>query len=224
MPVNTEQWRAEIGSFNGCSQHLIVKLHLNLLNLLFSMFLVSSCIIAITVCYITKLQIFLYLTTLFLCDFLAFLSTSISYSNFSHLSKFIFIKRSFTNFLYITSFIDVAYSTYFLHILLLQHGDIETNPGPQKEKTKNLSCCHWNVNSLIAHNLFKISQLEAYNSVYKHDFICISETFFDSSVQKHLVGWLQFAWGRSSKQFKTRWCSYLLQRNSRCPYCQIFKF
>ena len=183
MPVNTEQWHAEIGSFNGCSQHLIVKLHLNLLNLLFSMFLLTFCIIAITVCYITKLQIFLYLTTLFLCDFLAFLSTSISYSNFSHLSKFIFIKRSFTNFLYITSFIDVAYSTYFLHILLLQHGDIETNPGPQKEKTKNLSCCHWNVNSLIAHNLSKLAQLEAYNSVYKHDFICISETFFDPSIQ-----------------------------------------
>ena len=136
MPVNTEQWRAEIGSSNGCSLHLIVKLHLNLLNLLFSMFLVSSCIIAITVCYITKLQIFLYLTTLFLCDFLAFLSTSISYSNFSHFSKFIFIKRSFTNFLYITSFIDVVYSTYFLHTLLLQHGDIETNSGPQKEKLK----------------------------------------------------------------------------------------
>ena len=140
MPANTEQWHAEIGSFNGCSQHLIVKLHLNLLNLLFSMFLVSSCIIAITVCYITKLQIFLYLTTLFLCDFQAFLSTSISYSNFSHLSKFIFIKRSFTNFLYITSFIDVAYSTYVLQILLLQHGDRETNHGPEKEKTKNLSC------------------------------------------------------------------------------------
>ena len=36
----------------------------------------------------------------------------------------------------------------------------------------------------MAHNLFKISQLEAYNSFYKHDFICISETFFDSSVQE----------------------------------------
>ena len=58
MPVNNEQWHAEIGSFNGCSLHLIVKLHLNLLNLLFSMFLASFCITAITVCYITKLQIF----------------------------------------------------------------------------------------------------------------------------------------------------------------------
>ena len=36
MPVNTEQWGAEIGSFNGCSLHLNVKLHLHLLNLLFS--------------------------------------------------------------------------------------------------------------------------------------------------------------------------------------------
>ena len=67
---------------------------------------------------------------------------------------------------------------------MLQHGDIEINPGPKKEKTKNLSCCHWNVNSLIAHNLSKLAQLEAYNSVYKHDFICISETFFDPSIQE----------------------------------------
>ena len=66
-----------------------------------------------------------------------------------------------------------------------QHADIETNPGPQKKKKiKNLSCCYWNVNSLIAQNLFKISQFEAYNSVYKHDFICIPEIFFDSSVQE----------------------------------------
>ena len=63
-----------------------------------------------------------------------------------------------------------------MHILLLQHGDIETNTGTQKEKTKNLSC-------LIAHKLPKLSQLEAYNSVYKNDFICISETFFDPSIQ-----------------------------------------
>ena len=70
-----------------------------------------------------------------------------------------------------------------MHILLFQHENIENNPGPQKEKTKNLSCCHWNVNSLIAHNLSKLAQLEAYNSVYKHDFICISETFFDPSIQ-----------------------------------------
>ena len=83
------------GCFNGCSLHSAVKLHINLFNLLVNIFLVSFCIIAITICYITKFQFFLYLTTIFLCNFLPFLSASISYSNFSHFSKFIFIKRSF---------------------------------------------------------------------------------------------------------------------------------
>ena len=52
--------------------------------------------------------------------------------------------KLFTN-LYINTFVDVVYTTHILHILLLQQGDIETNPGPPKEKIKNLSCCHWNV-------------------------------------------------------------------------------
>ena len=117
MPVNIEQWRAEIWDFNGCSLHSIVKLHLNLFNLLFNLFLVSFCIIAITVSYITKFQNFLDLITLFLCDFLPFLSTSLFYGSFSHFCKLIFIKRSFTYYLYITSFVDVVYSTYFLHML-----------------------------------------------------------------------------------------------------------
>ena len=59
MPVSIEQWRAEIGSFSNCSLHSVVTLHLNLFNLLFNMFLVSFCIIAITVCYITKFKFFL---------------------------------------------------------------------------------------------------------------------------------------------------------------------
>ena len=65
---------------------------------------------------------------------------------------------------------------------MLQHGDIETNPGATKEKIKTLSRCHRNVNSLMEHNLAKISHLEAYNIIYKHDFSCISEAFFDYSV------------------------------------------
>ena len=68
-----------------------------------------------------------------------------------------------------------------MHALSLQHGDIETNPGLTKKKIKNLCCCHWNVNSRIAHNLTRIPHLEAYNAIDKHDFTCISETFFDSS-------------------------------------------
>ena len=113
---------------------------------------------------------------------------------FCSLCKRLFVHRPFTNFLYITTFIHVLFSAYFLHVLLLQHGNIETNPGPTKEKNKNISFCHWDVNSLKVHNLIKISHLEVHNAVYKHDFIYISETFFDFSVTErdkniHLNGY-----------------------------------
>ena len=36
---------------------------------------------------------------------------------------------------------------------------------------------------LIAHNMLKISLLEAYNTVHKYDFNCICKTYFDSSVE-----------------------------------------
>ena len=72
-------------------------------------------------------------------------------------------------------------------LFLLQHGDIESNPGPEKEQIKSISCCHWNVHSLLAQNMCKISQIEAYNSLYNYDFLCISETYFDYSVlQGHI--------------------------------------
>ena len=63
---------------------------------------------------------------------------------------------------------------------MVQHGDIEINPGPKKKQPKYFSCCHWNVNSLLAHN--KISLRTAYNTIHQYDVICTSETFLDSSV------------------------------------------
>ena len=68
----------------------------------------------------------------------------------------------------------------FHQILLLLHGDVEANPGPNK-KYKPFTSCHWNVNSLTAHNMVKLSSIAAYN-IHKYDFICISETYLDSSV------------------------------------------
>ena len=47
--------------------------------------------------------------------------------------------------------------------------------------SRMLTCCHWNVNSLTAHKMIKKSLIEAYNSNHKYDFICISETYLDSS-------------------------------------------
>ena len=61
------------------------------------------------------------------------------------------------------------------------HSDIESNPGPKTKTKKEIffSFCHWNVNSLLAHN--KLSMREAYNVAHKYDVICISESHLDST-------------------------------------------
>ena len=67
----------------------------------------------------------------------------------------------------------------FLILLLLSHGDIELNPGSMRK----ISCCHWNVNSILAHD--KLPLIKSYNTVQKYDIICISETFLDSSANEN---------------------------------------
>ena len=69
----------------------------------------------------------------------------------------------------------------FLVLLLLSHGDIEVNPGSNRKISK-FSCCHWNVNSILAYD--KLSLTKSYNTVQKYDIICISETFLDSSANE----------------------------------------
>ena len=67
----------------------------------------------------------------------------------------------------------------YIFVLLLCHGDIEPNPDPKKREENCLFVCHWNVNSLSAHNFWKLTQLKAYISMYKHDFTCLSEPYLD---------------------------------------------
>ena len=71
----------------------------------------------------------------------------------------------------------------FLHC----YGDIEFNQGPRKLKENTFSMCHWNLNSITVHNFSKLTQLKAYISTYKHDLICLSETYLDSSVPDNLI-------------------------------------
>ena len=75
----------------------------------------------------------------------------------------------------------------YLFTFLSRHGDIELNPGPRKEKKNSLSVYHWNLNSLSAHNFSKLRHLKAYSAIYKHDFICLSETYLDSSVPDNVL-------------------------------------
>ena len=54
-------------------------------------------------------------------------------------------------------------------------------------KQNSLSTCKWNLNSLSAHNFAKLTQLKAYNSIYKRDFISFSETYLDSATPNNLL-------------------------------------
>ena len=75
----------------------------------------------------------------------------------------------------------------YVFILLRCHGDIELNAGPKKSKENTLSVCHWNLNSITAHNFSKLTQLKAYVSTYKYDLICLSETYLDSSIPDDMI-------------------------------------
>ena len=63
--------------------------------------------------------------------------------------------------------------------------DIEENPGLQSRPCSSLSICHWNLNSIPAHNFIKLSLLRAYISIYKFDIIYLSETFLDLSISSN---------------------------------------
>ena len=71
--------------------------------------------------------------------------------------------------------------SFAFKLLLILCGDVEVNPGPRH--WTSLSFCHWNLNSVSAHDFVKVSLLEAYNAIHKFDIICLSETFLNSSLQ-----------------------------------------
>ena len=59
--------------------------------------------------------------------------------------------------------------------------DIEVNPGPELDSSKNYTTSHWNLNSIAVHNFSKINLLKTYLTIYKTDIVCLSETYFDCS-------------------------------------------
>ena len=80
--------------------------------------------------------------------------------------------------------LTILYIFCFLHC----HDDTELNLGPRKLKENTFSICHWNLNGITAHNFSKPRQLRAYMSTYKHDVICLPETYLDYSIPNNLIG------------------------------------
>jgi len=69
----------------------------------------------------------------------------------------------------------------FSFSLIMLSGDIELNPGPSLN-LKDLSICHWNLNSILADDFSKVSQISALLKTQRFDIFCISESFLDFSI------------------------------------------
>ena len=58
-------------------------------------------------------------------------------------------------------------------------GDIKTNSGPTPSSQQCFSICHWNLNSITAHNFAKLSLLTAYKLVHSFDIFCFLEAYLN---------------------------------------------
>ena len=92
-------------------------------------------------------------------------SNNVNSSHFLSMMLYYFVKGAnnvILAFLYISTF-------------LLGHGDIERNPGANRLKPNYLSICHWNLNSISAHNLSKkITKLNPFIIITL--FVCLRHT------------------------------------------------
>ena len=66
MPVDTKQWHAEIENFNGCLDYAVIKLKLNLFNIMVSVSHGLVCLLAILQCIAKYNTASLFLTSLVL--------------------------------------------------------------------------------------------------------------------------------------------------------------
>ena len=89
-------------------------------------------------------------------------------------------KKSLKNVTIYFNHVGFCYLLFQGIYLLILCGDIELNPGPKD--TKYLSLCHWNLNSIVAHDFAKVSAIKAFNTTKNFDFICLSESYLDSTI------------------------------------------
>ena len=80
-------------------------------------------------------------------------------------------------------FFSLGFRFVFILLVLFVCGDIGLSPGPKNRNScYDFSICHWNLNSITAHNFAKVNLLQAHNAIHDFDMICLSESYLDSSV------------------------------------------
>ena len=148
MPVDTEKSGVKIGKFNWCLHYAIIKLKSNLFHITASVSQVLVFLLAILLQWILNDNT----AACFLTSSVFILSPVVSEFKL-HAVCLCFEFRRLTKqilfFYNIINLVNVPSIGYFMHLLLLliQHGDIESNLRLKSKQVNNLSCCYWSVNS-----------------------------------------------------------------------------
>ena len=206
MPVDTNHWRAAIASFRlslntRANVHLQIKplstfLSISKLYIFCCIFvLISIPVLPLTLVVQIAANFSFYPNNRFMHVF-AWLYSSVKamvYVFFELIKRFPFLfldphKRTSLKFLLLryAYFYAICLVCYTLHLhwtthkAIMMSGDVETNPGPDHS---TFSFCSWNLNSICAHDFARVSQIEAYNSVYNYDLIGTVETHLDDTVE-----------------------------------------
>ena len=137
MPVDIEQWRAGIGNFSGCCQYPVARIKLRVHNI-FSAIFMSASVFLLILLYLKSQYYFTFLARFFSFHFFTFFFGTANTQNILFKDKYFALLYwtsqlyLSTNFIYLNtiSSFNGLYFMYFLHILLLQHGDTDRNPGP----------------------------------------------------------------------------------------------
>ena len=89
--------------------------------------------------------------------------------------------KHFHTLFFLVTIITIWSLPWLYSLLILLSADAELNPGPKRASTSNISICHWNLDSISAHNCIKLFLLKAYIAIDKFDIICLSEAYLDFS-------------------------------------------
>ena len=162
MPVNLQQYRGAVGAFNSRFNHN---------NIQNSVFHRKPNVSSIASAYFAILINF--------CTFVSVISFYLIVAFRTNI-KAINLLATKALFIYMLS-------TYLFHVRLFfirtkRRGDIEPNPGPKPSSCQSFSICHWNLNSISAHNFIKLSLLKPYIAIHKFDVVCLSETYLNTSI------------------------------------------
>ena len=89
---------------------------------------------------------------------------------------------SFNNYSYCKYFMHSGISklvpllhTKWLHLLIILSNDVSRNPGPPFHN-RFFNLMSWNVNSIAKDDFQRVRLIEAHNSIFNYDLICICET------------------------------------------------